>query len=230
MASYFGARDFGDPRHNRVPMIMEREKRTGVPCVPPLWAPKAFPGQVSYPVLHNDRIPGIAGVRRNRHDRRFVSPRGSQSARATLQSVQPPTAAPAEEPSQLPPPPPPLTDRPVQPMIRAPRVSFDAATKSRAAPSKPQSSARGRAPKPSAARRPLLGVYTRSGDEVAIDDFTANGVAELVKLGFPPRAALAAFVKANYPAGSRRATPTAGVEADVNDDGEIEIADVVQYI
>ena len=44
MASYFGARDFGDPRHNHVPRIMLWEKLTGNVFVPPLWAPTVNPG------------------------------------------------------------------------------------------------------------------------------------------------------------------------------------------
>ena len=88
MASYFGARDFGDPRHNYVPSVMAYEKATGKTymqgpshvAVPALWTPKRFPGQVSYPVMNNDHIPGVHGSHRERDSRTFVSATSARSS------------------------------------------------------------------------------------------------------------------------------------------------------
>ena len=204
MASFFGKRDFGDPRHNYVPRVMAHEKATGTPFVPPLWVPKQFPGQVSFPVLHSDRIPGIAGVRRGKHDRRFV-PAGSgygprpASARAKLETgpstpsrleaSSPASAREAPSPS-LSPPPPALSARDRESY----RVRFDV-------PETPPSPSarrharvtprvrtnRGPSLQPEEAMRRLL------RDLPDMDAYTAAGVAELVKAGFPPQAAYAVF-------------------------------------
>jgi hypothetical protein len=182
MASYFGKRDFGDPRHNFVPRVMDYEKATGKVFVPPLWAPKEYPGQVSYPVFMNDRIPGVAGTRRGRNDRSVV-PKGSQSARATLQRS---SRAASPAPTELSPPETPLSSRPSS----ARRVSFDAAASpplfGPLASPHATNSARSRA-RPSR-NKPLQ-------RDPNLDAYTAAGVAELVKAGFPPQAALAAFLK-----------------------------------
>lgn len=213
MASYFGKRDFGDPRHNFVPRVMDYEKATGKVFVPKLWGPQAFPGQVSYPVLHNNRIPGVSGSHRGRYDRNFVprsaqSAKGSHSARATLQHSR--SAAALETPPRAAPPPP-MSSRPAS----SKRVSFDSAAMSPT----PAMATSARSMYRLSARRPLK-------RDPSISTFTAAGVAELVKAGFPPEAALAAFLKATgqpvkMQMDNAEGTPTGGTGAR---------DDVVQYI
>lgn len=186
MANFFGARDYGDPRHNLVPMIMEQEKRTGKVLVPSLWTPREFPGQVSYPVLYSDRIPGINGVRRGRYDRRFV-PSGSQSAHAMLQHHKR-SAVQTDVPS-TPPPPPPLMAREERPASARKNVSFDPETPPPTDTAR-SSSRSSRMRSRSLSTRPPLKPLNMLPD---MDAFTAAGVTELVKLGFSPQAAFAAF-------------------------------------
>jgi hypothetical protein len=207
MASFFGRRDFGDPRHNFVPRVMEYEKATGGPCpfVPPLWRPQEFPGQVSYPVLHQCGIPGVAGVVRDRNDRTIV-PRGSQSARRRSSSsprgvvprLPSPAAKLSDDASSAGTPPLPLSDRP------STRVRFEVPS-----PRAPMSA---RTPR-SARRRMSAHPVAKMSPHGAMDDFTAAGVAELVKAGFPPKAALAAFLRMN---GSRSARTQSAQERHVS--------------
>ena len=216
MASYFGARDFGDPRHNVVPRIMEYEKATGQPFVPPLWEAKKFPGQVSYPVLYHDSIPGVRGSDREKevrqpdgtYERRAFMPRGSQSARER----RPRTARsfadlPADRPRD-----PPLSSRTPS------RVTFErdlAAADKLDAETAAGVNKTGRRwdddwrnlPRPMSAR-PIVSLPARrsAGKEKPLpemDEFTAAGVAELVKNGFPPQAALSAWLKICGPTTTR---------------------------
>jgi hypothetical protein len=90
MASYFGRRDFGDPRNN-----------FGRP-VPPLDIPANFPGQSSFPALRSGRThpaPGLDSLSSCRHNRGCAAaPRRSAQEELTFDQGRCPAAIPSQRP------------------------------------------------------------------------------------------------------------------------------------